>query len=283
MDGFLYINKETGWTSRDVCNKVQSLFHIKKVGHIGTLDPFATGLLIITLGKGTKAGRFLEDSSKEYVATLELGKKTSTGDLTGEIIETKDVTTFSKEKLDKILSSFIGEYDQLPPMTSAIKVNGVKLYDLAHQGKEIERKTRRVKIHELECLSFTNSSIKFRCVVSKGTYVRTLGEDIAEKLGCVGYLSSLNRTKIAHAELKDAKKINEISENDLIAISKGLSHMEKVVLDDKRVEQAKSGMMLKFDSIKNTDIILLVDKNDCVIAVYERKQNDGFICLRGLW
>lgn len=283
MDGFLYINKEIGWTSRDVCNKVQSLFHQKKVGHIGTLDPFATGLLIVTLGKGTKAGRFLEDGNKEYIATLELGKKTNTADLTGEIIKTVSVPSFSIEKINDTLTSFVGEYEQLPPMTSAIKINGVKLYNLAHQGQEIDRKKRKVKINEIELLSYEGNTLKFRCNVSKGTYVRTLGEDIAERLGVVGYLSSLHRTKIANANIVDAKLISEVKESDLIDIVTGLSHLTKVMVNNEEVAKVKNGITLKFDFIKKDSIILLVDSNNFPLAVYELSDKGTYSCLRGLW
>ena len=283
MDGFLYINKEKDWTSCDVCNKIQSMFHLKKVGHIGTLDPFATGLLIVTLGKGTKAGRFLEDASKEYIATLVLGKKTSSGDLTGEVVQEKEIPELSLDKIKQVFASFIGEYHQIPPMTSAIKIDGVKLYSLAHQGLEIKREPRQVWINSLELLSFKDNVIEFKANVSKGTYIRTLGEDIAEKLNTVGYLSSLTRTKIGDASITESKKISDIKETDLISITQGLSYLHPIVVEDKDIERIKSGVSLRFDKIKNCDIIFLVDKNNNPLAIYERSQNDVFKCLRGLW
>ncbi len=283
MDGFIYINKEVGWTSRDVCNKIQSIFHTRKVGHIGTLDPFATGLLVVTIGKGTKAGRFLEDAYKEYEAELVLGKKTSTGDLTGEIIESKKIPALSKEQIIEVLKSFVGEYKQIPPMTSALKINGQTLYKLAHEGKNIERQARSVFVNSIELTSFDGNVIKFKCNVSKGTYIRTLGEDIAEKLGSVGYLRLLNRTAIANIKVSESKYISEIGHKDIISISKGLSHMLKVVVSGSEIEKVKNGVSLYFDKIKNCDIILITTDDDLPLAVYARKENDLFSCVRGLW
>ena len=282
MDGFLLINKETGWTSRDICNKVQSILHTKKVGHIGTLDPFATGLLVVTVGKATKAGQFLEDLPKTYFARLELGKKTSTGDLTGEVIEEKEVPQFSEDEIISIFNELRGEIKQIPPMTSAVHYKGQKLYKLAHQGIEVDREARTVNVHHIELNSFTDKKIVFTCTVSKGTYIRTLGEQIAEKLGTIGYLTFLERLSIGHLTLEPSIKVNQVNEEALLPIRFVLDAMEKVIVDKTTENKAKSGVELVFDKAIN-DKILLINENDDVIAVYKRKNGNTFVSARGLF
>ncbi|MCR5309520.1 MAG: tRNA pseudouridine(55) synthase TruB, partial [Bacilli bacterium] len=212
MNGFFLIDKDSDWTSRDVCNKIQHLLHVKKVGHTGTLDPFATGLLMVSIGNGTKAGTFLEDFDKEYEATLVLGKKTSTGDIKGEEITQKDIPEITKEDIEKVFDSFIGIQKQTPPMTSAVHYQGRKLYELAHQGIEVEREQRVVEIKSIKLLDFNQkTTIKFKAKVSKGTYIRVLGEDIAERLGTVGYLSELRRISVGPYSVENAIKLEEVS------------------------------------------------------------------------
>ena len=152
MNGFFYIDKQSDWTSRDVCNKVQKIFNLPKVGHIGTLDPFATGLLIVCVGSGTKASTFFNDDEKEYIATLSLGAKTSSGDLTGEVVEEKSVEPFSEDDIHNAFKALTGEITQVIPMTSAVHVNGVKLYQYLHQGIEVERPTRKVMVKNIYLL-----------------------------------------------------------------------------------------------------------------------------------
>lgn len=283
MNGIFLIDKEKDWTSRDVCNKIQSLFNLPKVGHIGTLDPFATGLLIVLVNKATKAMQFMEDDIKEYEAVLSLGVKTSTGDLTGEIVERKDIIAPSIDEIQKVFSSFIGEMDQLPPMTSAIHVNGRKLYSYARNHEEINRPTRRIRVYELELLSFKDNYITFRTVVSKGTYIRTLGEDIAASLNNVGHLISLRRTRINDIKVETAKTLNVIKIDDLIPTEIMLSHLFHVVGDEILVQKAKAGVILKFHKYNENDIILIVDGLNNPIAIYQKIQDDDYKCIRGLW
>ena len=224
IDGFLFINKEQGLTSRKVCNQISFKFGEKKVGHIGTLDPFATGLLIVTLGKGNKAGSFLEKSKKTYVAELKLGIKTSTGDCTGDVISSNAVPELNEDSIKEVLETFLGKIKQIPPMTSAIHVNGTKLYKLAHKGIEIERKPRNIEIFNISLLRYENGILDFSCTVSKGTYVRTLGEDIAKALGTLGHLISLRRISIGKWLLHYAKKVDEINEDDILSPDLFLSH-----------------------------------------------------------
>ena len=200
MDGFLLINKEKGWTSFDVCKRISHILGTKKVGHSGTLDPFATGLMIVAVNKATKALLYTNYSYKTYTATLKLGMKTKTGDLTSDEVERKPVPELSKEIVESVLNSFIGDSEQIPPMTSAIHHNGVKLYKLAQQGLEVERKPRPINIKYIKLLDLSPDEISFQCLVSSGTYIRVLGEDIAHKLNTVGHLTSLNRIAFGEDE-----------------------------------------------------------------------------------
>ena len=160
-DGFLLINKPVGWTSRDVCNKIGHLFGVKKVGHCGTLDPFASGLLIVCLGKATKLVPYLENYDKKYEAVMKVGEKTNTGDYTGEIIATSEKKTIQREEFEKSSENFLGDIEQVPPMVSALKVNGQPLYELARKGVEIERKARKVHIFSLDLVNIDESDVTF--------------------------------------------------------------------------------------------------------------------------
>lgn len=277
--GSLLIDKRIGVTSRQEVNFISKKFAIKKAGHIGTLDPFADGLLIVLLGSSTKISPFLEVMDKEYIATLKLGKKTDSGDLTGNIIEEKDIPLLSKEKINEVLKSFLGKQSQVPPMYSALKVNGKELYKYAREGIEIERKRREIEIYSIDLISFNDDEIIFKAHVSKGTYIRTLGEDIAEKLGTVGHLEKLTRSKIGPYSLENAKKSENATEEDLIPISKMLSYMESMTLDEKEAKKALNGMTLKLNA--KADLILIKDISD-VIAIYKKQSNGVYSCLRGL-
>ena len=203
-NGILIIDKPEGWTSMDVCAKLRGLFHERRVGHGGTLDPMATGVLPVFLGRATRAVAFSTDSEKEYAAGLQLGVITNTQDTTGETLETRPVSV-TREQLEAALAPFRGDILQVPPMYSAIKIGGKKLYELARKGKEVERPPRPVTIHALEIVEQTGSetwTLRVRC--SKGTYVRTLCHDIGLALGCGGAMSSLRRTMAGGFTLDDA-------------------------------------------------------------------------------
>ena len=203
-NGILIIDKPEGWTSMDVCAKLRGLFHERRVGHGGTLDPMATGVLPVFLGRATRAVSFVTDSEKEYAAGLQLGVITNTQDTTGETLETRPVSV-TREQLEAALAPFRGDILQVPPMYSAIKIGGKKLYELARKGKEVERPPRPVTIHALEIVEQTGSetwTLRVRC--SKGTYVRTLCHDIGLALGCGGAMSSLRRTMAGGFTLDDA-------------------------------------------------------------------------------
>ena len=223
LNGVINIRKEAGFTSHDVVAKMRGICGQKKIGHTGTLDPEATGVLPVCLGNGTKLCDMLTDKDKEYVAELLLGTVTDTQDMTGEILNTHPVTV-SEEQVREAVLGFVGEYDQIPPMYSALKVNGKKLYELARAGKEVERKARKVNIIEIEILQIQIPVVKMRVACSKGTYIRTLCADIGDRLGCGGCMQSLIRTRVGNFALEDAITLAELQE------SKDAGRLEEAVI-----------------------------------------------------
>ena len=277
--GAILLDKKVGLTSRKEVNNVSFKLGEKKAGHIGTLDPFADGLLIVLVGKATKISPFLENMDKEYLATLKLGELTDSGDNTGNIISRKEVPLLSKERINEVFSSFIGKNKQLPPMYSAIKVNGKELYKYAREGKEIERKEREINIYSLSLISFNKDSITFLTKVSKGTYIRTLGEDIASRLNTVGHLTKLTRTKIGEYSLNDAVNSDNVTDRDLISVEKMLSFLPKVEVDEELSKKIQNGMHVRLST--NDDLVLVSDK-DGAIAIYKKDHKDIYSCVRGL-
>ena len=276
--GLLFIDKEAGMTSRAVDNAVQRLFHTKKVGHLGTLDPFATGLLIVAVNEATKYLPFLPDEEKTYQARLVLGKATSTGDLTGEAIEEKPVEMPSICQIEDVLRSFLGESTQIQPMTSAIKKDGVSLYKLAHKGIEVEREPRKILVHEIHLLEVNGNEILFEATVSKGTYVRTLGEDIAKRLGTLGHLGSLRRVKVGSIDVSNAIRLNHVEHAEFFLPSDYVPY-PRIMLEEGQAKKARNGMRLSFSS-ESPRILLLDEKGP--IAVYEQESGETYRCLRGL-
>lgn len=211
-DGIVIIDKPTDWTSMDVCAKLRGIFHEKRVGHAGTLDPMATGVLPVFVGRATRAVSFAESGKKEYIAGLRLGCSTDTQDTGGTILQQSPVTS-GRAELERALSQFTGDLQQIPPMYSAIKINGQKLCDLARKGKEVERKPRAVTVYELDLLEQTGpADYTLRCLCSKGTYIRTLCHNIGQALGCGGCMSSLRRTMAAGFTLDQALTMEEVQE-----------------------------------------------------------------------
>ena len=283
MDGLILINKDRDWTSRDVCNVVQKIHSTKKVGHTGTLDPFAEGLLLVTINKANKIGQFLDDFTKTYVATLKLGVKTNTSDLTGEVIETKEIPNIKKEDVEKVLKTFLGDIEQIPPMTSAIHYKGRKLYEYFYEGVEIERPSRKVHIYSINLLDFKDDTIVFEVEASKGTYIRILGEDIATKLNTVGHLTRLIRTKIGPYDIKNSINLKELT-NQFITytIDETLSFLDTFVVEEKMTKKVKDGLSLTIPNIKG-GLVYVKSENDEPLAIYKRKENDLFVCKRGIW
>ena len=209
-DGILIIDKPTGWTSMDVCAKLRGILREKRIGHAGTLDPMATGVLPVFVGRATKAVQFAENGRKEYRAVLKLGTVTDTQDTTGAVLEAHPVTVGADE-VRAALEHFTGELLQLPPMYSALKVNGQKLYDLARQGKTVERKPRAITVYELELLEQSApDEFALRVVCSKGTYIRTLCQDLGQALGCGGCMAALRRTEASNFRIDEAVTLEDV-------------------------------------------------------------------------
>ena len=217
MDGFLLIDKEQDWTSSDVVCKLRGVLHEKRIGHAGTLDPMATGLVIVMIGKGCKQSSVLMGHNKEYYCSLRLGTVTDTQDIWGNVLSCSEVE-ISEDDLICALEQFKGTLLQIPPMYSAIKINGQKLYNIARKGGEVERKPREIHVYAIDYLGHDGNDYKLRIECSSGTYVRTLCHDIGNALGCGGCMSALRRTKIGTASVDDAYKICEVTENLVLPI-----------------------------------------------------------------
>lgn len=280
MNGIFLINKEANWTSFDICAKIRRMFNTKKVGHSGTLDPFAEGLMIVCLGQATKIIPFLEHYNKTYEATIKLGEETDTLDNTGNIIYKKEVLDYSLEEINQVLNSFLGKSQQIPPMYSALKHDGVPLYSLAREGIEIERAARDIEIYNIELIEYQKPFLTFKCQVSKGTYIRTLAKDIASKLSTVGHLVKLKRTNIDKFDLSMTKNVNDLTINDSFSIVNILSNLEKFKVNKEMEMKIRNGSKL---SLKGEDIILLVDENDNALAIYEKKEDGNYYSKRGLF
>ncbi len=284
MDGFIFLDKEIGLTSRQATFPLKDIFHTKKMGHVGTLDPFASGLLIIAIGKATKGITFFDDFTKEYIATIKLGIETDSMDLTGKITDKKSVPILSFNKIKEALSQFLGKSKQLPPMTSAIHVNGTKLYKLAHQGKEIERPLRDIEVYNIELLEYHDDEITFKALVSKGTYIRVLGSDIAKKLGTVGHLITLRRTKVGPFDIADTGKIDEINDKSLKSTYSVLKEFADVVsFSSQEIEDIKNGKIKILKGNYKSDKLLIVDDLNEVIAMYIKDQDGNYQFARGLF
>lgn len=278
--GLLFLDKPAGMTSRQVDNAVQKIFKTRKVGHLGTLDPFATGLLVVAVNKGTKTLPFLRDEEKTYVATLRLGEKTSTGDLDGERIETMPVPALETKAIEETFASFLGEGEQVPPMTSAIKIDGQTLYKLAHQGKEIARPARKIRIDALELMSFSGAELTFSTTVSKGTYIRVLGEDIAKALGTVGHLVSLRRVRVGALSVEDAIPLEEARSDSLVSPRCALAHYPSFECDESERLAIVQGRPLTLEREEPT---LLAARGEEALAILERREDGRYVVRRGLF
>ena len=242
MDGVIIINKPKGYTSHDVVNIVRKQLNMKKVGHTGTLDPNATGVLPILVGQATKISKYLIEHKKTYIATIELGEKRDTGDSEGNIIESdSNIKEFDISIIKQVLQSFLGKQKQIPPMYSAIKLNGKKLYEYARSGQKVKVEPREIEIYKMELIEY-----KVEC--SKGTYIRTLCENIAEKLGTIGYMKELQRTSVDKFKIEDSINLEELSKDEaqkrIITIENIFKEKEKVYLNGKGVELFLNGVQL---------------------------------------
>lgn len=276
MDGIIVVDKPENYTSRDVVNVIGKKFHTKKVGHTGTLDPMATGVLVICLNKATKLVEILTDHDKVYLATFKFGVLTDTMDTTGNIIDTMN-TNFLKEEVLSAINEIKGTYMQEVPIYSAVKINGKKLYEYARANIDVELPKHKVTIHSIELLDIRNDGIntviKVKCHVSKGTYIRSLGNDIAKKLGTYAIMTSLRRIRQGDFKIEDSLKLDDITENTkLVSISSCLDNYKKFVIYDNQIEDIKNGKIL--DNNYNCDKVLFVDKNDNALAIYTEYEKD---------
>lgn len=273
MDGILLINKPKDMTSRDVVNILTKLLHTKKIGHTGTLDPIATGVLVICIGKYTKLCDLLTSTYKDYIATIKLGIKTDTGDITGNIINKKDYS-ITKEELMSVLKSFLGESIQEVPIYSAVKVNGKKLYEYARANEKVELPKRKINITNIELLSFNKDEITFKTTVSKGTYIRALIEDICKKLNTVGTMSDLQRTKQGQFIIEDTYTLEDIENNNykMLSIEEVLKDLEWVEIPKNLSNLVHNGAII--NKIFKNDIACLTENNK-IIAIYKTYDKDS--------
>lgn len=272
MDGIIVINKPKGITSREVVNKVCKLLNTKKVGHTGTLDPIATGVLVLCVGKATKLVETLTSNDKEYVATVKLCILTDTLDTDGTIIEKKCVN-LDKDKLVNVLNSFIGTYNQEVPIYSAVKVNGKKLYEYARAKKEVTIPKRMVEIKKIKLIEFGNDYYKFNVTVSKGTYIRSLIKDINDKLGVIGVMSDLVRTKQGKFSINNSYTLENMENNNynVLTITDVLKDENCVIISNTLFEKVKNGALINNEY--NTSMVTFI-YNDSVIAIYKIYDKD---------
>lgn len=269
MDGVLLVNKPRGLGSSSVVYKLRRILGTKDIGHCGTLDPLAEGLLVIVIGKALKISRFLTEDRKEYIATLKLGETTPTLDSESEISETKEVPNFTKEDIEKALLSFKGKSNQIPPIYSAISVNGKKLYEYARNNQTVEIKSREIEIYDIELLSYQDDEIKFRVDCSKGTYIRSLCLDIAKRLNNIGYMTSLIRTKAGDYSINNSFTLEEIEKNNfsLISVENALKSTFSIkVADEYELKEIKHGHYINKVTEGKT---LYLDKNRNPLGMYE--------------
>ena len=250
MDGIILINKEKQYTSHDIVAILRKKLDVSKVGHTGTLDPNATGILPILIGKGTKFSKYLINHDKIYEVELEFGKKTDTADVEGKILEERHVDLdYISKNIKKVLNMFIGEQEQIPPMYSAIKVNGKKLYEYARSGQKIEIKPRKIEIYNIELIKQNKNIIRFIVSCSKGTYIRSLCEDIAEKLNTVGYMKNLKRLQVGNFNVKDSIKISDINIKN---INEHIITLENLLKDEPSIEFSKRKLELFLNGVQIT-------------------------------
>ena len=253
--GILIVDKPADWTSQDVVSKLRGVFHEKRIGHGGTLDPMATGVLPIFVGRATRAVVFFESAEKEYIAGLRLGVVTDTQDTTGTVLAQAPVTV-TREEVAAALSMFLGAQQQLPPMYSAVKIGGQKLYELARKGREVARKPRDIVLHQLELLDGAGEHYTFRVRCSKGTYVRTLCHDLGQKLGCGGCMESLRRTAAGCYTLDQAVPLAEVVAHPdpaslLIPIDSLFAHLPWVKLQERQMKLLLNGALVPASGLPN--------------------------------
>lgn len=273
MNGILVVNKPDNYTSRDVVNKIGGILKTKKIGHTGTLDPIATGVLVVCIGNTTKLCELLTSEYKEYIATIKLGIKTDTLDTTGTIIEKKDYNV-SENQIKEVLNTFLGTSIQTTPIYSAVKVNGKKLYEYAREGIQVELPKREINITNIELLSYKDDEIIFKTTVSKGTYIRALIDDICTKLNTVGTMSNLQRTKQGNFSIEDSYTIEDIQSGNykLLSIEEALTNLEQITINEELYNQVKNGSII--DKTFKNDIACLNYRGN-IVAIYQTYHKDS--------
>ena len=279
MNGILLVNKPQGITSFKLVEKVRRMLGNEKAGHTGTLDPLASGLMMLTIGKATKILPYIVSHTKEYVAVLKLGFSTDTLDVTGTVTAEKEIVPIDKAQVEKVLKEFLGKSQQLPPMYSAKKVNGRKLYEYARNNVEIERKPADIEIFEIELISIDNDEIRFRTLCSAGTYIRTLCQEIAYKLNNEGCMKELIRSKIDRYSLEDSYTLDDIEKGNyaLLDSYEVLNDYQYVEMED--LTDVLNGKPLR---LERSDDVVFITNDYRIIAAYQ-KDGDVYRCKRGLW
>lgn len=244
--GIVIINKEKGDTSQTVVSKVKKILNVKKAGHIGTLDPLATGVLPVLIGSATKLSKYLIEHDKTYIATLKLGIKKDTGDEEGDVLEKREVENIDEKTVQNVLKEMQGKQLQAPHKFSAIKINGKKLYEYSREGIKIEIPKREIEIYSIKLISINDEKkeITFEVACSKGTYIRVLCEDIAEKLGTVGYMKELQRTEVDKFNIKNSILLEKLTEENIISVEELCEKYERIDLNDRKLELFLNGVML---------------------------------------
>lgn len=278
MDGVLLVHKPAGMTSHDVVNRIRKIFHTKKVGHCGTLDPEATGILVLCIGKATKALQFLMSETKEYQATLVLGQATDTYDASGQVVDQKPFQGVFN--VDNVLQSFVGLQEQLPPMYSAIKVNGKKLYEYARNHEKVEVQPRSIVIHRIELIDQHDQFITFRVQCSKGTYIRSLCVDIGKKLGYPAHMQKLIRLASGHFRLENCFSLEDIEQGHyhMLSLEEAFQHYEHYVVEDAQI--VYHGKKIKSDINHQ---VVVCNQEGQVLAVYGPDGTGYLKSIRGLF
>lgn len=274
MNGILAIYKEKGYTSRDVVNILAKELGTKKIGHTGTLDPIATGVLVVCIGQGLKLVELLTNHDKEYIAKIKLGIETDTLDITGNIIKEDSIDKYSKEQVELVLKKFVGKIKQIVPKYAAIKVNGKKLYEYARNGEEVELPVRDIEIYDLKLVSdVKDNEFYIKCHVSKGTYIRSLVRDIGYELGTVATMTELERTKLGNFSLEDTYTIDDIRSNmySMFSIEEVLD-LPRIVVDGALEKKIRNGQVL--DKFFDGDMAMIMNKDNELLAIYQIKEND---------
>ncbi|RMG22804.1 MAG: tRNA pseudouridine(55) synthase TruB [Armatimonadetes bacterium] len=269
MRGFLLVDKAEGVTSHDVVSAVRRKFGIRRVGHAGTLDPVCSGLLVLAVGPATRLLRFLALEPKEYVGTMRLGETTDTQDAEGEVVERHDVTGLTLEGIRSAAEAFLGETLQVPPMYSAVKIKGKKLYEYARKGEEVPREPRPIKVYRFDILSYDPPDAEFRVQCSGGTYVRTLAHDLGQRLGVGAHLCRLRRTACGEFNVEDARPVEDLTEADLIPPEEALDPMPVIRLPRPVAQLVQNGNLVRAPVMAPTEFVGFLGPNGELIAVAE--------------